>query len=574
MLRSAIVCIAVLSSPAAAQDPITRVSDAPDGTQGNWNTLDVTISADGNSIAFTSFSSNLVPGDNNAWADAGGDVFVRDRVTGAVVRVSVSSAGDEAAGCSYSPAISADGRFVLFQSYADNLVPGDTNGLPDLFVHDRDPDANGVFDEGNGVTTRVNVASDGTQSDADGYNGTISADGTLVCFCSAATNLVAGDGNGVNDVFVRDLSAGTTTRVSVDSNGAEGDDVSSGASISADGRYVVFTSFATNLAPNDVNGFGDVFLHDRGTGATTLVSLDSSGAQGNGFSQAGRLSADDQILGFNSYASNLVAGDTNGGGDCFLRDLATGITTRISVGTGGVECASGSSFDGMSGDARFVVFTTWADNMVAGDDNEVLDVFVHDALLDSTTLVSCSRTGEIGNDSLALNGIGSFGGPISADGRFVTLLSYATNLVSYDTNDFEDAFLRDRSISIDATWSNYGEGFSGLLGVPTLTSSADPVFGTTITLDVGNSSGAATVGLLLIGFTPTSIQTSANGTILVDVMLMLPFPLESTGASIVESIPYDDWLYDQSAFLQALELDPGAAKKIAFTPGLELRFGS
>jgi Tol biopolymer transport system component len=573
MLRSAIVWIAVLSSSAAGQDPITRVSDAPDGTQGNWNTLDVAISADGNSIAFTSFSSNLVPDDNNAWADAGGDIFVRNRVTGAVVRVSVSSGGDEADGCSYAPAISADGRFVLFQSFADDLVPNDTNGFADLFVHDRDPDGNGVFDEGNGVTTRVNVASDGNESDADGYDETVSADGTLVCFCSAATNLVADDRNGVNDVFVRDLVAGTTTRVSLDSNGIEGDGESSGASISADGRYVVFTSVASNLVPNDVNGVGDVFLHDRVTGATTLVSLDSNGVQGNGFSQAGRLSADDRILGFSSYASNLVAGDTNGGGDCFLRDLTTGITTRVSVGTGGIQCNKGSNFDGMSADARFVVFSTASDNLVAGDGNEVCDAFVHDCLLDTTTLLSCSRTGEIGNDDNTLHGMGSFGGPMSADGRFVVLLSFASNLVSNDTNDFEDAFLRDLSISIDATWNNYGEGFAGLLGVPTLASSDDPVFGTTITLDVGNSSGAPTVGLLLIGFAPASIVTSAGGTILVDEMLMSPFALATTGASIVESIPYDDWLYGQSACLQALELDPGAAKRIAFTPGLELLFG-
>jgi hypothetical protein len=163
MLRSAIVWIAVLSSPAAAQDPITRISDAPDGTQGNWNTLDVTISADGNSIAFSSFSSNLVPGDNNAWADAGGDIFVRNRVTGAVVRVSVSSAGDEADGCSYFPAISADGRFVLFQSYADNLVPGDTNGL-DLFRPRSRSRRQRRLRRGQRRATRVNVASDGRRA--------------------------------------------------------------------------------------------------------------------------------------------------------------------------------------------------------------------------------------------------------------------------------------------------------------------------------------------------------------------------------------------------------------------------
>jgi hypothetical protein len=133
--------------------------------------------------------------------------------------------------------------------------------------------------------------------------------------------------------------------------------------------------------------------------------------------------------------------------------------------------------------------------------------------------------------------------------------------------------MRDLSINIAASWSNYGDGFPGTLATPTLTASAAPVFGSTITLDVGSSSDVPTLGLLLIGFAPTSIPTSAGGTVLVDFALTLPFTLPPTGASFVETIPYDDWLYGQSAYLQALEIDPGALKRIAFTPGLELVLG-
>lgn len=571
MFRTAFVGIALLSASASAQDPITRVSDASDGTQGNWTTLDARISSDGNWIAFSSCSSNLVPNDNNAWANSGVDVFVRNRVTGAVVRVSVSSDGAEGDECSYAGGISGNGRFVTFWSYADNLVPNDTNGMPDLFVHDRDPDGNGIDDEGNGVTTRVNLASDGTVGD-NCYGISISDDGTLVCFTSTATNLVPNDTNGVGDVFVRDLVAGTTERVSVDANGAEADGYSWGA-ISADGRCVVLTSFATNLVPADSNGAGDVFLKDLVTGAVTLVSVDSNGLQGDGLSQSGRLSADGRIVVFNSYASNLVPGDTNGSGDGFIRDLAAGTTTRVTVGTGGVQMNQGGSVDGMSADGRWFVVSTASDNLIATDTNQVFDVYVRDALLDATELASCSRTGEIGNDNPSLHSRGTLDASMSADGRFVTMISWATNLVSNDTNDSADAFLRDLSINIAASWNNYGAGFPGQLGVPTLTASADPVFGSTITLDVGSSSDVSTLGLLLIGLAPTSIPTSAGGTILVDVSLLLPFTLAPTGASFVETIPYDDGLYGRSAYLQALVLDPGAVKRISFTPGLELVLG-
>jgi len=225
---------------------VQRVSVASDGTQGNDNSWDPSISADGRYVAFFSHASNLVPGDTNGKAD----VFVHDRVTGQTTRVSVASDGTEGNGYSWFPSISADGRYVAFESIASNLVPGDTNGVSDVFVHDRLT----------GQTTRVSVASDGTQGHSASDHPSISADGRYVAFESFASNLVPGDTNGKRDVFVHDRLTGQTARVSVASDGTQGNGDSIYPSISADGRYVAFVSGASNLVPGDANGNIDVFI--------------------------------------------------------------------------------------------------------------------------------------------------------------------------------------------------------------------------------------------------------------------------------------------------------------------------
>ena len=242
------------------------------------------------------------------------DVFLRDREKGTTRRVSVGLRGAQGDGPSFDPAISADGRFIAFVSIASNMVPGDTNGLRDVFIRDRKC----------GTTRRVSWGRGGAQSDGSSFDPAISADGRFVAFESEATNLVPGDTNDGRDIFIRDRKAGTIRRVSVGPKGAQGDRDSENPDISADGRFVVFWSFATNLVPGDTNNLGDVFVRDRKAGTTRRVSVGPNGAQGSGDGEESEpaISADGRFVAFKSISANLVPGDTNGRSDVFVRILA------------------------------------------------------------------------------------------------------------------------------------------------------------------------------------------------------------------------------------------------------------
>jgi Tol biopolymer transport system component len=343
---------------------------------------------------------------------------------GITTRVSVDSSGAQGNGESDFPAISADGRFVAFHSAATNLVAGDTNGFFDVFVHDRQT----------GITTMVSVDSSGSQGNGLSAFPAISADGRFVAFHSIASNLVPADTNADLDVFVHDRQTGITTRVSVDSSGAQGNNTSGLPIISADGRFVAFQSFASNLVAGDTNLTGDVFVHDRETGVTTRVSVDSSGAQGNEESEMPSISADGRFVAFHSLGSNLVAGDTNGFFDVFLHDRETGVTSRVSVDSSGLQGDNGSYNPSISADGRFVAFESDATNFVAGDSNFTTDVFVYEQATGGTERVSVNSSGADGND-------GSILPAISAHGGLVAFESFASNLVAGDTNRSPDVFV-------------------------------------------------------------------------------------------------------------------------------------
>lgn len=342
-----------------------RVSVSSSGNQANSFSLESAISEDGQYVAFSSYASNLVPGDANGSAD----IFVHNRSTGVTRRVSVSTGGGQSDSGSSQPAISPNGRYVAFESTASNLVPGDTNGEPDIFVHDR----------ATGVTQRVSVSSSGEQGDGDSQSPAISSNGRYVAFISFSTNLVPNDSNEFSyDVFVHDRVAGTTQRVSVNSSGSEGNASSSEPSISADGRYVAFQSNAGNLVADDTNGATDIFLHDRTTGITSRMSVNSTGQQGNSSSGDPAISADGRAVTFSSAASNLVSGDTNGKADVFVHGRETGITRRVSLASGGTQGNNHSVFPAISSYGRYITFSSEATNLVPGDTNSVIDVFVRD----------------------------------------------------------------------------------------------------------------------------------------------------------------------------------------------------
>jgi Tol biopolymer transport system component len=343
-------------------DTIERVSVSDSGTEGDSNSYSVSISADGRYVAFDAFASNLVAGDNNDVTD----VFVYDRQTDTVERVSVSGAGAEGNNGSANPSISADGRYVAFDSYATNLVGSDGNGVRDIFVYDRQAD----------TIERVSVSDGGAEGDQNSYSPSISADGRYVAFDSTATTLVASDTNGVRDIFVYDRQAGTIERVSVSSSGTPADDSSFRASISADGRYVAFESSATNLVSGDGNGASDVFVYDRQTAVIERVSRSGAGVPGNSDSTNASISADGRYVAFESSATNLASGDANGALDVFVYDRQTGTIVRVSVNSDGLEGDSESGGPAISGDGGTVAFESDATNLVSGDTNGTTDVLV------------------------------------------------------------------------------------------------------------------------------------------------------------------------------------------------------
>ncbi len=439
----------VLLCAGARAQMTTRVSLDSAGAQGNGSAMGCSISADGRYVAFDSAATNLVAGDGNGhW-----DVFVRDRLSGTTERVSVDSSGLEGDGnsalttASDSRCVSADGRFVAFYSLATNLVVGDTNGTGDVFVRDRQL----------GTTECVSVSSAGVQGNADSTGCTITPDGRFVAYCSLASNLVTGDTNGYEDVFVRDRQLGTTERVSISTAGLQADYFSAVPSISPDGRFVAFDSYASNLAVPDTNGQPDVFVRDRQLGTTEMVNLSTAGLQANNATYGPAISADGRFVSFVSYATNLIAGDTNTYPDVFVRDRQGSTTERVSIDSTGQQTYGLCDLASISLDGRFVIFYSYATSLVPGDTNGVPDVFVHDRLVGITERISVGAAGQQAN-------AGSGDSSVSADGRYVAFVTGASDLVSGDTNGTADVFVRDRTAA--GFTSMCEPGNSGVIACP------------------------------------------------------------------------------------------------------------
>jgi len=414
--------VTVLLNSAAAQTT-TRASVNTSGAESHGPSERPSISADGWLIAFSSSADNLVGSDTNAMVD----IFVRNDQTGTTVRVSVNSAGGQANGDSSNPSISADGRYIAYESLASNLVSGVSGGQ--VYVHDLST----------GVTTCASVNTGGVQGNLRSRRPAISASGQYIAFQSDATNLdlMAVDTNNAEDVFLHDRIAGKTTRISVVTGGGQSNRGGNSPSVSDDGRYCAFQSASSDLFPNDHNNKTDIFLHDSWMRETTAVSLNTLGYGSNGHSYYSAISQDGRSVAFFSEASDLISNDTNGASDVFVWDRLLKTTSSASLTPNGIQGNFSSFYPSISGDGRYVGFISRASNLVNGDTNNADDVFLRDLLLGSTVRVNVSTQGVQANGG----NYGTSSAAVSAFGRRVAFSSEASNLVSGDSNGEVDVFL-------------------------------------------------------------------------------------------------------------------------------------
>lgn len=428
-------------------------------SSGNENSFNAKISEDGRYILFESEAGDLT---SEGIITGGGhpDIFLRDLQTGTTTLISKSLSGTTGGNAqSHDANISADGRYVVFWSGASNLVAGDTNGVSDIFIRDLLMS----------TTTLVSHVVGDTAAGANdnSFDPRISDDGRFVAFVSEASNLVSNDGTNIEDIFVWDSSTGAIELISVDSNEVNQSNahnsLSVGRAFSADGRYVLFETNATNLVPENGNFEGrNVYRRDRQLGTTVAVTISENGLLATG-GTAATMTPDGRYVAFVSGEGDLISGvtDTNGGSDVFLRDMQTGITELVSrnalnTGTGNrgsgvaqypLDFSAGSLV--LSDGARFVAFTSEASNLVVGqsDPNDARteafgthrrDVFVRDRLTGTTNLISENLSGSATGEN------GSFTPAMSADGSVVAFESLANDLVvESDPLGKLDVFVRD-----------------------------------------------------------------------------------------------------------------------------------
>jgi len=345
-------------------------------------------------------------------------------------RVSLSASAGQGSGDSDQVSISGDGRYVAFRSAASNLIAGDTNGVSDIFVRDR----------WTGLVDRASVSSLGVEATAPSMEPHISSDGRFVVFASEANDLASDIQSGSSkDIYVRDRVQRTTRTVTRSAAGGSGNGDCHRPRVSSDGRYVTFEGSATNLIPSGTTNY-QVFRRDM-TAGTALVSVNSGGSAGVGFSWNGGISGDGRFVAFVSNVANLVLVDTNGNTDAFVRDMLLGTTRIVTVSSSGAQ-GTGAAFinSTISRDGRWVAYASSAPNLAPGEFGASYDIFVHDLLTFQTLRVSVSSSGAAANQN-------SYDPSISDDGRYVAFQTFATNLDPLDTDMQSDIFLRDRTLA-------------------------------------------------------------------------------------------------------------------------------
>ncbi|MDP9794453.1 Tol biopolymer transport system component [Catenuloplanes nepalensis] len=431
-LACAVLVVAVPGVAVASTGRTELVSVSSGGGPGGGLSQAPSMSADGRYVAFESQAPDLVPGDVNGLSD----VFVHDRLLGTTVRPVTSAATGFVTDGLFDPEISADGRFLAFTSWAPDLVPGDTNGYADVFL----------MDLTTGAIERINVTSAGAEATGSiSWGADISADGRFVSFTSRAQNLLPGrDANHRRgaDAFVRDRLLGTTTLVSVATTGLNGHWPSYSRGISADGRYVAFTSSATDIMPDGLQVIG-VYVRDLQTGVTTRESLTATGepADGNRAYElhTASLSRDGRYVTFESAMNQVVPGDTNDAMDVFVRDRMTGEVELVSVASDGTQADGDSWGQRVSDGGRCVVFASDASTLVPGDTNGRSDLFVRDRLTGMTTRLTGDADGD--TDAGGRGGGGESSVSLRPDGTEVAFTSEASNLTVSDVNGAADVFV-------------------------------------------------------------------------------------------------------------------------------------
>ncbi|MEY2745400.1 MAG: hypothetical protein RL112_442 [Planctomycetota bacterium] len=419
-----LLLVAVPALPVHARQGCTiQVPVSNRGEQADLGGMAAHIASWGSVVVYSSAATNLL----REPVPMGSRVYAWDRATGRTSLVSVARDGTAPTGCS-EPRASADGRLVVYSGFPENIVFGDTNGQPDIFVRDLAA----------GTTARVNLADGGAQATQWSAKPAISGDGSRVAFVGFSPGLAPGQAGEVIHVFVRDLVAGATRCASVPVAGGAPDN-SSGLgrpALSFDGRWIAFDSEASNLVAGDTNGKSDIFVRDLSTGVLVRGSVAHDGAQADGASSAASLSGDGRFLAFQSSATNLVPGDTNGVVDVFVRDLALGTTIRASVDNSGLQAIRGSWAPELSETGRFLVMASAA-RLDLADHDGIPDTFVRDMVLQRNEWLSVRPDAES-------PGWYNSSGAITADGRHVAFVSLLDSLVPDDEHGGHDVFLRDR----------------------------------------------------------------------------------------------------------------------------------
>ncbi|TAE80801.1 MAG: hypothetical protein EAZ74_05990 [Alphaproteobacteria bacterium] len=342
-------------------------------------------------------------------------------------RISVTNLAEEGNESSHNPSFSPDGTKIVFHSSATNFIENDANGWRDVFVKD----------SVTGEITSISTNSTGEQGNLWSYDGRFSPDGTKIVFHSGANNLIENDINAWNAIFIKDLLTNEVMRVDVSALGEPLDGSSYNARFSPDGTKIIFESSASNLVEGDTNGWDDLFIKDLLTNELTRVSVNALGEEGNGWFYNGSFSPDGTKIIFESWADNLIAEDSNGEEDIFMKDLLTGEITRLSTNFFGEEGTLRSHNPQFSPDGTQVLFTSWADNLVENDTNNLPDIFVKDIISGEVLRVNTNAMGE------QLDGW-SFGtANFSPDGTQVVFESLSSTLVEDDTNGWYDIFVKD-----------------------------------------------------------------------------------------------------------------------------------